>query len=119
MKYIIVFSRHHHSNESKSSEHHGGLFSNIKENQASYFKNYRLLYIHCVAKDDFEISLAYVACVKMICREIHVSFVDKMNERRVALVPRIVDKRNVDDIFKDATSPVLIRINSSCDTKVS
>lgn len=30
-------------------------------------------------KDDFEISLAFLACVKMICREIHVSFVDKMN----------------------------------------
>ena len=88
-------------------------FRTLKENQASYFKNYRLLYIHCVAKDDFEISLAYPACVKMICREIHVSFVDKMNERGVALVPRTVDERNVDDIFKDAASPVLICINSS------
>ena len=37
----------------------------------------------------------------------------KMNERGVVLVPRTVDERNVDDIFKDATSPVLIRINSS------
>ena len=93
----------------------GGLFRTLKENQASYFLNYRLLYVHCVAKDHFEVSLAYLACVKMICREIHVSFVDKMNERGVALVPRIFDERNVDDddIFKDATSPVLIRINSS------
>ena len=101
-------------NESKSSEHHGGLFRTLKDqDQASYFKNYRLLYVHCVAKDDFEISLAYLACtVKMICREIHVSFVDKMNERRVALVPRTIDERNVDDIFKDATNPVF-SINSS------
>ena len=57
----------------------------LKENQASYFKNYRLLYVHCVAKDDFEISLAYLACVKMICREIHVSFVYKMKERGVVV----------------------------------
>lgn len=76
-------------------------FRTLKENQASYFKNYRLLYVHCVAKDDFEISLAYLACVKMICREIHVSFVDKMNERRVALVRRIVNECNVDDIFSN------------------
>ena len=40
-------------------------------------------------KDDFEISLAFLACVKMICGEIHASFVDKMNERRVVLMPRI------------------------------
>ena len=91
----------------------------IKQNQASFLKNSSLVYIHCVSKDDFLITLAHLSCVKLICREIHLSFIEKMNERRVALVPVVVDGRNIDDIFKDLKSPALIRILSSCDTKVS
>ena len=56
-------------------------FRTLKENQASYFKNFRLLYVHCVAKDDFEISLAYLACVKMICRFNSCKF-RRQNERK-------------------------------------
>ena len=37
-------------------------FRTLKENQASFFKNSTLLYVHCVAKDDFEISSAASAC---------------------------------------------------------
>ena len=55
-------------------------FRTLKENQTSSFKNYRLLYVHCVAKDNFEISLIYLACVKMICRETHVN--SCKNERK-------------------------------------
>ena len=37
-------------------------FRTLKENQASFFKNSTLLYVHCVAKDDFEVSSAACAC---------------------------------------------------------
>ncbi|KAJ7386745.1 hypothetical protein OS493_006759 [Desmophyllum pertusum] len=57
--------------------------------------------------------------MKLICREIHLSFVDKMNERHIALVPVVVDESKIDDIFKDIKSPTLIRILSSCDTEFS
>ena len=41
---------------------------------------------------------------------IHLSFIDKMNERRVALVPVVVDETIIDEIFEDVKSPALIRI---------
>ena len=90
----------------------------VKQNQASFLKNSSLVYVHCVSKDDFPIGLAHFSCVKPICREIHLSFIDKMNERRVALVPVVVDGTRIDEIFEDVKSPALIRILSSCDTEV-
>ena len=41
-----------------------------------------------------------------------------MNERRVALVPVVVDHSNIDKIFEDVKSPAPIRILSSCDIEV-
>ncbi|CAH3186604.1 unnamed protein product, partial [Porites evermanni] len=38
-----------------------------------------------------------------------------MDERRRALVPVTVENSTVDDLFAGVRSPVLIRINSSCD----
>jgi len=90
----------------------------VKQNQASFLKNSSLLYVHCVSKDDFPIGLAHFSCVKLICREIHLSFIDKMNERRVALVPVVVDDTKIDEIFGEVKSPALIHILSSCDTEV-
>ena len=34
-------------------------------------------------QDDFEIMLAHLTCVKMICREIHVSFVNDVSTCRI------------------------------------
>ena len=100
---------------------HGSIMAaclrTVKQNQASFLKNLSLVYIHCMSKDDFQIGLAHFSCVKLICREIHLSFIDKMNERRVALMPVVVDGRKIDDIFKDVKSLALIRILSSCDAE--
>ena len=90
----------------------------VKQNQASFLKNSTLVYVHCVSKDDFPIGLAHFGCVKLICREIHLSFIDKMNETRVALVPFVVDETKIDEMFENVKSPALIRILSSCDTEV-
>ena len=90
----------------------------IKQNQGSFLKNSSLIYVHCVSKDDFPIGLAHFSCVKLICREIYSSFIDKMNERQVALVAVVVDGTRIDEIFEDVKSPALIRILSSCDTEV-
>ena len=90
----------------------------VEQNQASFLKNSSLVYVHCVSKDDFPIGLAHFSCVKLICREIHLSFIDKMTERRVALVPVVVGETKIDEIFEDVKSPALIRILSSCDTEV-
>ena len=56
--------------------------------------------------------------MKLICHEIHLSFIDKMNERHVELMPVAVDETRVDEIFEEVKSLALIRILSSCDTEV-
>lgn len=63
------------------SSFRGDLLPDI-ENQILYFHSYRLFYDHCFVNDDFEIIKNI-----MICQEIHESFVNKMNERPVVLVP--------------------------------
>lgn len=50
-------------------------------------------------------NLALFSCVRLICRETYLSFIDKMNERRVALVLVLVDGSKIDDIFKEVKSP--------------
>ena len=86
---------------------------------ASAFENNELAYIHCVSKENFNNTLKGFTCVSLICREVHVSFVETMDERRRAVVPVTVENSSIDDLFSGVRSPVLIRINSSCDTTVS
>ena len=54
---------------------------------ASAFENNELAYIHCVSKENFGNTLKGFTCVSLICREVHVSFVETMDERRRAVVP--------------------------------
>ena len=80
--------------------------------------NSPLLYVHCLSKDDYPVRPLGLSCVDLICRHAHVSFIDKMAERRVALIPvantrvRLVDKLTV-------RSPVLVSLITTCDMKVS
>ena len=85
---ICVTSSFEKKNREQSTQM-AACFRTVKETQASFLKNSSLLYVHCVAKEEIDISLAHLTCVKMICREIHVSFVDKMKERPVALLPLV------------------------------
>ena len=53
----------------------------------SEFHIFELVYIHCVSKENFNVILKGFKCISLICRQIHVSFVDAMDERKIALVP--------------------------------
>ena len=50
-------------------------------------------------------------CVSLVCREIHISHVERMDERRRALVPVVVVNSPTDELFAGVRSPVLIRIS--------
>lgn len=94
-------------------------FQTSGSSTSSVFENNKLIYIHCVSKENFSVTLKGFTCISLICRDIHVSFLDSMDERRRALVPVTVENSTVDDLFAGVRSPVLIRINSSCDITVS
>ena len=78
------------------------------------FKKSELVYLHCVSKEKFGVTLKGFTCISLICREAHVSYIEKMSERRRCLVPDVVEHQPVDALFEDQGTPLLVRINSSC-----
>ena len=59
-------------------------FRDVKHCKADVLKDsVPLLYIHCVSENDFHVSLTGIKCVELVCRQVHVSFVDK-NERKTS-----------------------------------
>ena len=57
-------------------------------------------------------------CVELECREVHVSFMNSLDVRRIALFPSVVNSIKVDKMFVDCSSPALIEAHSSCVFKV-
>ena len=62
-------------------------FSVVRGERATAFQKSALLYVFCVSKEDFPIRPIGLPCVNLVCRQVHVSFVNKMSERRISLVP--------------------------------
>ena len=86
---------------------------------ATVFQNSPLLYVFCVSKENFPTRPIGLPCVDLVCRQVHVSFVNKMAERRIALVPLKNGRVGMEDVFSNVSSPVLISLRASCDFKVS
>ena len=86
---------------------------------ASAFKKAELVYIHCVSKEKFGVTLKGFSCVSLISREAHVSYIENMSEQRRCLVPDVVENQPVDVLFEGQRTPLLVRINFLCDIMVS
>ena len=86
---------------------------------SSAFTSTRLIYVHCVSKEDFSVSLKCFSCAVLVCKEMHWSYIQNMSERRVCLTPNQLGDNSIENLFDGVTSPALIRINSSCDITVS
>jgi len=52
-------------------------------------------------------------CVSFVCREIHISYVESIDERTRALVPVVVVNSPMGELFAGVTSPVLMRVSYS------
>ncbi|KAJ7371633.1 hypothetical protein OS493_024312 [Desmophyllum pertusum] len=91
------------------------LFSTCYDAKCSAFQITRLIYVHCVSKEEFSVHLKGFPCAALCCKEIHWSYLESMAERRVCLVPKFNDDALVEELFDGLSSPVLIRTNSSCD----
>lgn len=92
-------------------------FKTIPGESASALQNCRMLYVHCISKENFIARLRDLSCVKLLCRKVHVSFLVKMAEGRVAL-PGSNGPNNVDVLFASESTPALVSLKTSCDFTV-
>ena len=94
-------------------------FHTCLDSVASALKSTELVYIRCVSKENFAVTVKGFTFVSLICREIHISYMESMDERGRALVPVFVVNLPTDELFAGVRSAVVIRISSSCDITVS
>ena len=90
------------------------LFTPLYDAKSSAFKMTRLIYVHCVSKEDFSVHLKGFLCAALMCKEIHFSYLESMSKRRVRLLPKFIEDSSVEELFSGVSSPALIRMNSSC-----
>ena len=94
-------------------------FVTVRAKTANALRNDRLLHVYCVSEEDFPVCPVGLSCVDLVCRQVHVSFVDKMEERRISLVPLSNGRLRVEEMFANVNNPVLISVRLSCDLKVT
>ena len=96
-----------------------GFFHTCFDAKCLAFKITRLIYVHCISKEEFSANLKGVECVILHCKEMCWGYLESVSERRIALIPTFVDDKTAEELFAGLRSPVLIRINCSCDITVS
>ena len=80
------FSWHHHLIYLLASRGFKALLNTVPGESASVLQNCHM-YLHCISKENFITRPRDISCVELLFPEVHVSFMDKMAERRVALLP--------------------------------
>jgi hypothetical protein len=74
-----------------------------------------LFYVHCISTEHLDLIPDSIQCMSVRCREIHISFTNKLDDRRIALCfESAVDGK----IEAETNSPVLIKVKASCNFKV-
>ena len=74
------------------------------------FKGTDLIYIHCVSNENFAVTVKGFTFVSLLCREVHISYVENISKRRRSLIPVVVANLSVDESFAGVRGPELIRI---------
>ena len=87
--------------------------------KSSAFTFTRLVYFHCISKENLAVYLKGFSCACLACKEVHVSYLTSLSKRRVCIIPEYVGGKKIEDLLKVTGSPALVRIKSSCDITVS
>ena len=74
------------------------------------FKGTDLIYIHCVSNENFAVTVKGFTFVSLVCREVHISYVENICKRRRSLFPAVVANLPADELFAGVRGPELIRI---------
>ena len=106
-----------HSQNNKS-EKYGGFCKADHRHKASVLEGHDLLFVHCVSSEPTLLVPMGYRVFSFECREIHISFLDSLHIRRIAILI-VYSSLKVDEIFADCNSPALIEIHSSCAFRVS
>ena len=74
------------------------------------FKGTDLICNHCVSNENFAVTVRGFTFVSLVCREVHISYVENICKRRRSLIPAVVANLPADELFAGVRSPELIRI---------
>ena len=75
------------------------------------FKSTDLIYYnHCVSTENFAVTVKGFTFVSLVCREVHISYVENICKRRRSLIAAVVANLPADELFAGVRSPELIRI---------
>ena len=74
------------------------------------FNGTDLIHLHCVSNENFAVTVKGFTFVSLVCREVHISYVENICKRRRSLVPVVVANLPADELFAGVRSPELIRI---------
>ena len=72
------------------------------------------LFVHRVSRQSLNLIPNGLPCVERECRDIHVSFMDTLDIRRIALCRATINDIKVNEMFTECNSPELTQIRSSC-----
>ena len=89
---------------------HASLNELLSELRGFAFKGTNLIYIHCVSNVNFAVTVKGFTFISLVCREVHVSYVENICKRRRSLIPAVVANLPVDELFAGVRRPELIRI---------
>jgi len=92
-------------------------FLEVGTREAQCFQGKKHIFLHCIDEEcTVKVSLESCPCLEANVVLAHISFPEKMTERRICLFPY---DQSILDILKDQKSPVLLEILSSCEITVS
>ena len=74
------------------------------------FKGTHLIYIHCVSNENCAVTAKDFTFISLVCREVHISYVENICKRRRSLIASVVANLPADELFAGVRSPELIRI---------
>ena len=74
------------------------------------FKGTDLIYIPCVPNENFAVTVKGFTFVSLVCREVHMGYVEIICKRRRSLIPAVVANLPADELVAGVRSPELIRI---------
>ena len=77
------------------------------------FKGTDLIYILCVSNENFAVTVKGVTFVSLVCREVHIRYVENICKQRRSLIPAVVVNLSADKLFTGGRGPELIRILKS------
>ena len=74
------------------------------------FKGTDFIYIYWVSNENFAVTVKGFTFVSLVCREVHISYVENICKRRRSLFSAVVANLPADELFAGVRGPELIRI---------